>query len=90
MGGQILSEVLPYLEVNKGNEDEIEKVEQMQTPDILGKTILEAQKILKDNGLEIIINNESEDIDKENTKVTSQIPQAGITVNKGSKVYINY
>lgn len=29
-------------------------------------------------------------MDKENTKVTNQIPQAGITVNKGSKVYVNY
>lgn len=90
VGGQILSEVLPYLEVNQANTDEIETIEQIQTPDILGKTIIEAQKILKENELEIVINNETEDMDKENTKVTNQIPQAGITVNKGSKVYVNY
>lgn len=88
VGGQVFSEILPYLEVKQGNEDEVEQIEQVQTPDILGKSIKEAEKILKDTGLEIVIENEEEELDKENIFVLEQIPKSGIMVNKGSKVYI--
>ena len=90
VGGQIFSEILPYLEVNQGNQDEIEQVEQVQTPDIIGKTIKEAEKIIKENGLELIIQNETENLDKENTIIKNQTPQAGIIVNEGNKIYIEY
>ena len=87
VGGQILSEVLPYLEVNKTGEG-VEVVEEVQTPDVLGKSLAEAEKILKENGLEAVYEMDSEEIDKENTYVEEQTPKAGITVNKGSKVYL--
>lgn len=90
VGGQIFSEILPYLEVSQGNEDEVEKIEQVQTPDILGKTIKEAEKILKESGLEISIKNNEENIDKENTIIKNQIPKAGIIVNQGNNIYIEY
>ena len=89
VGGQIFSEILPCLEVNQGNVEEIEPVERVQTPDIIGKTIKEAEKILKESDLELVIENEIEGLDKENTVVKEQTPNAGITVNKGSKVYVN-
>ena len=87
VGGQIFSEVLPYLEVTKTSTEE-ETVEQVQTPDVLGKTLKEAEKILKENGLEANFENLSEDIDKENTYIKEQTPSAGIVVNKGSKIYL--
>ena len=87
VGGQILSEVLPYLEVNKTGEG-VEVVEEVQTPDVLGKSLAEAEKILKEKGLEAVYEMDSEEIDKENTYVEEQTPKAGITVNKGSKVYL--
>ena len=90
VGGQIFSEILPYLEVSQGNQEEINQVEQVETPDILGKTIEEAEKIIKENGLELIIQNETENIDKKNTIIKNQIPQAGIVINKGNKVYVSY
>ena len=90
VGGQIFSEILPYLEVTKGNEDEVEKIEQVQTPDILGKTIKEAEKILKESGLEISIKNNEEDIDKENAIIKNQTPKAGIIVNQGNNIYVEY
>lgn len=31
-----------------------------------------------------------EEIDEENTIIKEQTPQAGITVNKGSKIYVKY
>ena len=32
----------------------------------------------------------SEDIDKENTIVTEQTPKEGVSVNKGSKIFVKY
>ena len=90
VGGQVFSEVLPYLEVNQGNQEEVEQSEQVQVPDITGRTINEAQKILKDSSLEIVIENDSEELDKESIIIKEQIPKASITVNSGSKVYIKY
>ena len=87
VGGQIFSEVLPYLEVTKTNTEE-ETVEQVQTPDVLGKNLKEAEKILKESGLEASFENLTEDIDKENTYIKEQTPSAGIVVNKGSKIYL--
>ena len=82
---------MPYLEVTQGNTDEVEQIEQVQVPDITEKTISEAQKILKDNSLEmVIIENDSEELDKDNIIIKEQIPKAGITVNSASKIYIKY
>ena len=78
------------MEVSQGNQDEVEQIEQVQTPDIIGKTIEESEKIIKENGLELIIQNETGNLDKENTIIKNQTPQAGITINKGNKVYIEY
>ena len=88
VGGQIFSEILPYLEVNQGNTDEVEVAEQVTTPDVIGKTVTEAEKIMKENGLELVIQNEDEEMDKDNSIIKTQTPQAGITINKGNKVYV--
>lgn len=88
VGGQIFSEILPYLEVNQGNVEEIEPVERVQTPDIIGKSIKEAEKLLKEKGIEMVIEEQAEELDKENAIVKEQTPKGGITVNKGSKIYI--
>ena len=90
VGGQIFSEILPYLEVSQGNQEEVENIEQIETPDIIGKSIKEAEKILKENELEINIENAIEGLDKENTFVKEQTPKPGIIVNKNSKVYVSY
>ncbi len=90
VGGQIFSEILPYLEVNKEvlEDDEEEVVNQVQVPDVMGKTLEEAKQILKENNLEIYL--ENEEVDMENTYVKNQIPSLGITVNEQSKVIIEY
>lgn len=88
VGGQIFSEILPYLEVNQGNQDEIEQVEQVEVPNIEGLSINDAEKIVKELGLELSIENNSEEFDKENTIISEQIPMEGIKVNKGSKIYV--
>ena len=90
LAGKIFSEVLPYLEVSQGNQDEVDEKVEVIMPDIIGITIEEAEKILKENGIEIKINNETEELDKKNTTVTKQIPEAGIKVYQGSCAYIEY
>ena len=90
VGRQIFSEILPYLEVNKQvlEEDSEEVLQQVQVPDIMGKSLKEAEQILKENHLEMSV--ENEEIDKENTYVKNQIPSSGIMVNEESKVIIEY
>lgn len=90
VGGQIFSEILPYLEVNQGNEEEIEQVEEISAPDLIGKSLQEARKIAKENEVELVVENETEELDEEAILVTEQVPKAGITINKGSKIYVKY
>ena len=88
VGGQIFSEILPYMEVSQGNQEEIEPVEEIETPDIVGKSIKEAEKILKENKLILNYDNITGEIDKENTFIKEQTPKPGIIVNQGTNVYI--
>ena len=89
LGGQILSEVLPYLEVKQGKPEEIELKNQITVPDVTGKTIAEAKKILNEYKLEIYIHNYSEELDEENATIIQQIPHSGISVYEGSCVYVD-
>ena len=54
---------------------------------MIGKTASEAEKIMKENGLELVIQNAEEGMDKDNSVIKTQTPQAGIKINKGNKVY---
>ena len=86
VGGKVFSEILPYLEVNQGNKDEIREMEKVETPDIMGKTVREAEKVLKERNLNMSM--ETEEVDKEVAIIKEQVPQAGIIVNSGSLVYV--
>lgn len=76
--------------MSQGNQDEVDEKVEVIMPDITGNTIEEAEKILKENGIEIKINNDTEELDKKNTTVTKQIPEGGIKVYQGSCAYIEY
>lgn len=89
LAGQIFSEVLPYLEVNQGNQEEIEVIEEIEVPDVVGKSIKEAEKILKDSGLNIVVEDENEELTKEEI-VIEQTPKANIKVKKENKIYVKY
>lgn len=90
VGGQIFSEILPYLEVTQGNQDEIEQKEEIQMPKIEGMTIKEAEKVIKQLGLELVVENDIEGLEKENIIIVEQSPKEGVTINKGNKVYVKY
>ncbi len=79
VAGQILSEILPYLEVSR----EIQEVQEViEMPNVMGITYKEAKEILKEAGLEI--KNELED----ETIITDQLPKSGIQINKGTQVIL--
>lgn len=87
IGSQIFGEVLPYLETVKDGELE-EMKKEVEVPNIEGKTLKEAEKILKENNLKLVISNEQEEIDKENTIIKEQTPKASIKVKEESNVYV--
>ena len=76
--------------MSQGNQDEIEHVEQVQVPNVEGLSIKEAEKATKEVGLEISVQNDSEEINRENTIVKEQSPREGVSVNKDSKIFVQY
>lgn len=76
VGGQILSDVLPYLELKKDNEQEEEKTEEVEVPEIRGLNLQEAKKKLKETDLEITVNREiGEEEKEEDIIIKEQIPK---------------
>lgn len=88
VGGQVLSEVLPYLELTKDNVAEEDKKVQVEVPHIEGLTISEATKLLKELDLQIQIENEPEELDKTKAVIKEQIPKKGISVYNGTKIIV--
>lgn len=87
VGGQVLSEVLPYLELNKDKQEDDEIIEEVTMPEIRNLSISEAIKKIKEQGLEIS-NIFEKDINKEETIIKEQLPKPGIKVKKGSKISV--
>lgn len=79
VAGQILSEVLPYLEITSQNQDIEENVEM---PNVTGITLKEAKEILKENGLTV----EPDETITEESIITNQVPKEGIQITKGTEV----
>ena len=87
IGSQVLGEVLPYLETIKDNQTEEDIKKEVAVPNLIGMTIEEAQKALKEIGLEINWNVEGE-IDKKQVRIKEQLPKSGIKVYEGTKVSV--
>ena len=89
VGGQILGEVLAYLELQEDKKNEEEQKEEVEMPEIRNKTIEEAKKILKEYDLELEISNKSEDISEKEAIIKEQIPKPGIKIKKEAKVFVD-
>ena len=82
---------MPYLEIPMDDENNIETTEQVEVPNVEGLTIEEADKILKEIGLEMYTEEEqTEEIDTKNTIIKGQTPSKGILVSKGSNVFVEF
>ena len=88
VAGQILGEVLPYLELKEDNEDTKLSNNIVIVPDIKYKTLKEAEKILKENGLKIKYDTTEEKINKDEKIISSQVPSSGININSDSTVTV--
>lgn len=81
----ILSEVLPYLGVTSDEANINSNNNSVTVPNIINKTVTEAEKILKNAGLNAII---ACDGDKNSTLVTAQVPSARTMLMKDSVVLL--
>ena len=91
VGGQVLSEVLPYLELQKDKEIETEEeIFDVTVPELRGVTIKEAKEKLKEYKMELEINNleENQEIDETQTIIKEQLPKPGIVVKNTNKIYV--
>ena len=88
VAGQILGEVLPYLELKEDNEETRVSTEVVKVPDVKYKTLKEAEEILKESGLNIKYNTNEENINKGEKIVSSQAPSAGISINSGTTITV--
>lgn len=80
IAGQILGDVLPYLEIKKQEEE----TEEISVPDVKGLSLKEAKETLK--GFEIEVTSENEYTNE--SKVYKQIPEAGIEINNTGKIIL--
>ena len=81
VSGKILSEVLPYLELQK----ETEELLDVKVPNLIGLTITEAEEILKENNLEI-----KYDEGTEKTQIiTKQIPEKDVIVKESTQIIVH-
>ena len=83
VAGKIFAEVLPYLNIKKNDG---ETKQQIKVPDLTGKTIKEAEKILKENNLKIEL--DENETDKEKI-ITKQIPEKEILVDEETSIIVH-
>lgn len=81
----ILSEVLPYLGITSDEASISTSNKQVSIPNVVNKTIAEAEKILKNAGLNVVF---SCDGDKNSTLVSTQVPKAKTTLSNDSVVLL--
>jgi len=81
----ILSEVLPYLGITSDEASINSNNNSVTVPNVINKTITEAEKILKNAGLNPIISCKG---DKNSTLVTTQVPAARTILLKDSVVLL--
>ena len=82
VAGNILREVLPYLEIDN-NEETKEKV---KMPNLVGMELKDAKKVLDENEIQYRVEG---DIENSDNIVKSQIPEEMVIIEKESVVIIN-
>jgi len=83
---QILTEVLPYLGINSGqNESERESSSLMYVSNGIGKTVAEAKSLLQQLGFNVRTNISG---DENTVIVTDQTPKSGVALEKNSIIYL--
>ena len=77
------------MDVIKENQTEEDVRKDVEVPDVVGMSLEEAIKVLKNTGLEIGFDTEEGiEIDKSQVKIKEQLPTKGIKIYEGTKVYV--
>lgn len=87
VASQILTEVLPYLEVSKDNISSEDIKMNVDVPNVVGLTYKEAKKALRDVGLEITLRNEETEV-SDNYVISKQVPNSGVQILEGGSVIV--
>ena len=84
---QILSEVLPYIDIasnNVSNSSDNTKYTTFTLPDVRNMTISQARSTIKDSGFNVNISG----FEDESTLITDQTPKPGASLLKGANVFL--
>ena len=87
VAGQVLSEVLPYLEIKKQQTEETIP-QTVEMPNVIGMSIKDAKSALNELGLEVEIENSLEQEVNSEQIIIDQLPKKGIQINQGTKVTV--
>ena len=88
IGSQVLGEVLPYLEIKKDNISEEDVRKTVEVPNVVGLTISEAKKVLKEVNLEINYDETGEN--NSDKIITKQTPISGVEIYEGTRVAVEF
>ncbi len=87
VASKILTEALPYLDISKDNISSEDIKVNVEVPNVIGLTYKEAEKVLKDAGLEITLRNEETEVANEFT-ISNQVPNSGVQILEGGSVIV--
>ena len=87
VASQILTEVLPYLEVSKDNISSEDIKMNVDVPNVVGLTYKEAKKAVRDVGLEITLRNEETEV-SDDYVISKQVPNSGVQILEGGSVIV--
>jgi len=87
VANQILTEVLPYLEVSKDNISEEDIKINVEVPNVIGLTFKEAQKVVKEVGLELCFRNENMEV-LDDYVIINQVPNEGVQIVRGGSIIV--
>ncbi len=85
IASQVLGELLPALEIAPDDTNQIEQKQETEVPEVRGLTVTDAEKLLKEVGLDANINGKGE-INKDEVKVKDQVPKPGLNIYTGTKI----
>lgn len=88
VASNILTEVLPYLEVSRDNISQEDIRVNVEVPNVIGLKYKEAKKVLEDAGLCITLRNE-ENVDFDEFIVGNQVPGKGVEILEGGSVIVD-
>ncbi len=90
VASKVLTEALPYLEVNQDKLENEDIKMNVEVPNIVGLTYKEAKKVLQDAGLQIVTRNETNESEPSDEFIISnQVPSGGVQILEGGNVIVD-